>query len=101
MEAELNPVEQMLLLIVKQCKTAVLERDYIDVDHRACLTRFYRLRHRDTRTRCTRVHLFGEVIARENLENGLVRKQSESYLGFVVLRPFSHDTLGRAYCREL
>lgn len=90
------PAERLLDLIeTRGYSAAVLEHDYIDIDHRAALARFYRLRHRDTAARCVRVHLFEKPVDRTSLETGLQKDEIESYRGFLVLRPFSHETLGR------
>ena len=63
------PAERLVGLIeARRYATAILERAYIDIDHRAALARFYRLRHRDTGGRCVRVHLFECWIDESKLE---------------------------------
>ena len=87
------PAERLLSLIEnRNYASAIVEPDYIDVDHHAALARFYRLRHRDTAARCVRVHLFESPVADVD---ELSQDQMDSYRGFLVLRPFSHETLGR------
>jgi hypothetical protein len=91
-----QPAQRLLsLLLASDTATIVVEDSYVDVDHRAALSRFYRLRHFDTQARCKRLHFFAAPVALQDLDS-LSNAQLNSYRGFVVIRPFAHATLGRS-----
>src|SRR5205823_14172585 len=72
-------------LLLKVCRTVVIERNYIDYDYRAGFARLYYLRHRDTDRRCSRLHFFSRKIPPMELAI-LPEDINADYLGFLVLR---------------
>jgi hypothetical protein len=64
---------------------ALLERDYIDADYRAEYANFYAQTFRPIPDRCERLHFFDD--------------DSNSYLGFIVLRPIKRRPVSRTILR--
>ena len=61
-EAEEAPaVAKLSELLLRHCRTVVVESDYIDSDYRSCYSRFYYMRHSDLPRRCTRLHFLVPV----------------------------------------
>ena len=81
-------------------KTAVVERDYIDIDYSAS---YHDQRGRSftpTLHGTTRIHFFTEQFTKRAIVgagNRTVRKMIFSYLGFTVVRPDRPTTLGRTF----
>ena len=91
---EWPPHVARILQLVDLCRTAVVESEYVDTDHRLSYSRLYNLRHADTPRRCTRIHLFACTVSRKQLDD-MPKETSKSYRGFLVIRPLSTDRLGR------
>ncbi|MFC2027878.1 hypothetical protein ACFLU3_04245 [Chloroflexota bacterium] len=75
-----------------QCKSVIVEREYIDKEFASCYGRFYYRLFMNIPKRCTRLHFFSETIRRIDLANV---ESTDSYLGYVVVRPISVMPVGR------
>jgi hypothetical protein len=74
----------------------VLERDYVDDDHVAALSRFYRFRSLETKSRCNRLHLLELKLPSDAEPPSWSDLENSEYLGYIVLRPFPHVSFGRS-----
>jgi len=93
------PVGQILNLVLRSggsslpCRSVVVEKDYVDRNFAISYARFYSRTFRDFERSTKRFHFFsGDVgfsdfVNEENLQ--------ANYLGFCVLSPSEHRTLGR------
>ena len=91
-------LDRLLTSVGSQAMTAVVERDYIDVDYSASyheqLSRSFTPVKRET----TRIHFFGQHLTKRRLMNAsdsTIRAMQASYMGFTVVRPDWPTTLGR------
>jgi hypothetical protein len=75
------------------CKTVVVENRYVDADYRSEFSAFWSLKFAGRPGFARRMHFFAEEI-----EDAAVHAVSPdaAYLGYVVLRPVSTGTVGRA-----
>ena len=91
-----NRIEE---LVLKVARTAVVEKEYIDLDFRASYARFYIQRHLDLDRRCTRIHFFSCALSAADL-GALDLAARRAYLGYVIIRPFTNHALGRSVFSE-
>jgi hypothetical protein len=75
-------------------RTAIVESDYVDVDHSRSYANFYARAYHDHAKRTKRVHFFRTRLTRAHLK--ALDQWSDTYLGFVVVRPFGMRTVGRS-----
>ena len=93
-------LQQLVTSFDAPAKTAIIENDYIDVDHSAS---YYDQRARSftpVERGTTRVHFFSEEFTDMPLaaaDAQVVDTMQRSYLGFTVLRPETPVTLGRTF----
>ena len=89
----------MQVLTTAGLRSAVLENDYIDADHKTGFSRYYYLHYRDTERRCKRLHFFS-VDLTENDIYAMSSTIKSAYLGYMVLRPFPMHKSGRTVLSE-
>ncbi len=82
-----------------KAKSILIERDYIDRDYLEDFASYYvRCFHQYPHV-CSRLHFFNEVISVEDFEAALKgadhKKLSDSYLGFIVVKPLPQTIIGR------
>lgn len=78
----------------------LIERDYIDKDYRSVFYHFYAKMGRPYRSDCVRLHFFDSTVSfnAEELDftcSDDIRRLSDHYFGYTVLRPTSAVTIGR------
>jgi hypothetical protein len=80
----------------------IYERSYIDRDFSAVYSAFYSTLFRPYLKYCSRLHFFdsdvsglGEAATAEEVTRALERR-SDSYLGFIIIRPVPHAPIGTA-----
>jgi len=83
------------------CKTVVVERRYRDKDHSKALSSYYAKSFRQVEAECTRLHFFNRRLPSDFLDTKSTQELERSYLGFCVLRPFTHRRIGRTVLRRL
>lgn len=74
------------------CSTVIVERDYVCQDFRSEYVAHWAHRHRVGSPFTTRLHFFADEIAFEDLHR---LDPSLRYLGYAVIRPVAHGSLGR------
>lgn len=85
--------------LTDDCKSVLIEHDYLDRDHSASYSNFYVRAFQDVSRRTTRLHFFSRRLRRPDLDNLSSRKISDSYLGHIVLRPLATRICGRSVLR--
>jgi hypothetical protein len=86
-------------------KTVLVERAYFDRDYLSEFAAFYCTSAAGYPNVCSRVHYFSESITRETLARAVESKGpertllTESYLGFMVIRPIPQTPIGRSVFR--
>lgn len=91
-----------------RAQTIVVERDYIDKDFMKEYAGYYASAYQPTEKKTTRLHFFSTEFDADQLESmlamsveqggeleGLARRMSSGYLGFVVVRPMQRNFVGR------
>ncbi len=95
-----RPLENILDMLKRpplSCKTAVFEHDYVDKDYLDEFSAFYCKAFKVYPPRCVRILFFGEdLTGKEPLQ---LHAYSESFLGYVVLRPTDLQRVGRTLLR--
>lgn len=84
----------------------VVERDYIDRDYLEDFAAYYVRCFEPYRKQCLRIHFFSSTLTRDDLISCLTGAKeaalSQSYLGFVVIKPLPKTVIGRTclvtYC---
>jgi hypothetical protein len=80
-----------------QARHAIVEKSYIDRDHRSSASHFYSQQFRATPRLCNRYHFFRGA-ASPSLQPG-DEFPSDDYLGYVVQRPLAEAAIGRTVLR--
>lgn len=73
----------------------LIERDYIDRDHRAAVSLFYSRQFRAVPGLCTRFHFFKSP-SPWTAQSGETPPSSADYLGYIVQRPTPESPIGRS-----
>jgi hypothetical protein len=92
-----SPIEATLNALGKAplgCKTAVFESDYVDKDYQDEFSAYYSKSFKVYGTRCTRVHFFSRAFPKKNALD-FANYPTDSYLGFIILRPTDLQRMGR------
>jgi hypothetical protein len=109
-EGTLNPVPYAILdyILTPQtgkttpvCKTIVVEHRYRDKDHSKALSSYYAKSFRQIANECTRLHFFAQRLPTDFLDRKSTKELERSYLGFCILRPFTHRRIGRTVIKRL
>lgn len=94
-DKERRPLNQVFDVVrASGCRTVVVENRYVDVDYRSEYTAFWSLKFDNQSPFARRFHFFAADLEEETL-HVLTDEQSESYLGYSVIRPVPHGRVGR------
>lgn len=84
------------IIMSGDCRSVVVEKDYVDRDHSRSYTRFYARAFQDTPRRTTRLHFFATRLTKKRLDAELNDPElAHSYRGFCILRPLHRRRIGR------
>lgn len=84
------------LITSSDCRSVVVENDYIDRDHSRSFTSFYAHAFQDIPRRTTRLHFFATRLTNTRLDDELTDPDVRgSYRGFCALRPLHTKKIGR------
>ena len=76
-----------------ECKTILIENDYIDYEYRDEFSFLYSKTFRDYTSYCTRLHLFKKRCTKiKEIDNQEVEKLG--YLGYIIVRPTHVGSVG-------
>ncbi|MEX0683924.1 MAG: hypothetical protein WD904_03440 [Dehalococcoidia bacterium] len=78
-------------------RSAIVESEYVDVDHSHSYARFYARSFQDHQKRATRVHFFSCKLTRPDLAR--LGTFKDDYLGYMVVRPLRIRRIGRTALR--
>ncbi|WP_367346936.1 hypothetical protein [Stenotrophomonas bentonitica] len=89
-------------------KSVLLEPEYVDRDYLDDYAKFYSRQFGNLGHRCARLHFFASELSHDLVERALagdgpaetVDGLSESYLGFMVVRPLSRTFIGRTCLKK-
>lgn len=93
-------VKRLADLLLPISKTIVIESEYVDLDFRASYGRFYNHSHLDTKRRCQRLHFFDKRLTSKSAVLEVGSFSPDAYLGYIILRPFKAQALGRSVLSE-
>lgn len=77
-------------------RSVLVERHYVDRDHRAAFSYFYSRQFRGTPSLCERLHFFASDQEDWDALGGEHAPPASSYLGYVIRRPTASAPIGRS-----
>lgn len=89
--------ERLKEALSQDVRSILIEHPYVDKDYRSTYYNFYAKKGMSYDSFCARLHFFSHSVSLSNKLELVTEGSSveDAYLGFMVLRPTEHNTIGR------
>lgn len=96
--ADKSGIERLKKCLEGDCKSIVIEREYIDKDYRNTFANFHAKRFVTPPSRCIRLHFFSKHITEEQfISFNILDNGTNKYLGYSVIRATRPNSIGRTF----
>lgn len=97
-----QPIQELLTALQRsplKCRTVIFEPEYVDKDYQDEHSAFYSRSFKKYGPRATRLHFFSTKFTDKEIQTLVTAIPSDTYLGFLVLRPTDFQRVGRTILR--